>query len=146
SFADALNPPLPSAVQQLPVLPPRLSPNPIFTKYLASAALPSASPMGNSYESGICLFLAMKVSRRGETFDESNLGPRETLTVNGLKCIVDSWKEPVKFDYDLTTSPAKFIVISAGPDRKMTPNVPFAQMTAAIDRDNVRSDTTQMGQ
>lgn len=131
TFAEALNPTANGVA---------VAPDPVFVNALAkrgtdglplipyvAISLPPNTAIGNTYESSICLYLALSISRRGMVFDMGSFSDKEIsdqiVDDNGrkvtLKAIVDAWGEPVKLSYDLTVTPPRPIITSAGADRRM---------------------------
>lgn len=141
TFAEAVNPTANGV---------KIAPDPVFLRYLAKkdgsgnpifsggnyvpVDIPATTAIGNTYESSICLYLALSISRRGMVFDTGNFTEKEVIDVGGLKAIVDAWGEPVKFSYDLTVTPPRPIITSAGADRRM-----------GTVNDNIVSDQIQLG-
>ena len=67
--------------------------------------------------------MALDISRRGESFDVSNLSNTEVAEISGLRYLTDAWKEPLSFDHSiLNTSiePPVVTVSSGGPDNKLS--------------------------
>jgi prepilin-type N-terminal cleavage/methylation domain-containing protein len=58
-----------------------------------------AAGLPQSYESSVCLLLALSRSRGGSAFNQENLSSAELAGsgVNGLKMIVDAWGRPLTF-------------------------------------------------
>jgi prepilin-type N-terminal cleavage/methylation domain-containing protein len=122
TFNQALNP------------PGGLPPKQCF-KVLQGLAPPAPTANGNSYESGICLYLAMTVGRRGMEFDPGSLAPKEArdlagVGLPGVKGIFDGWDQPIQFN---NGNGMKFVIISAGADRRLG------------NGDDVSSETLRLG-
>jgi prepilin-type N-terminal cleavage/methylation domain-containing protein len=123
TFGEALAPP--------GGLPPR-------PYYLALQGVPPPPPTkyGNSFESGICLYIGMTVARRGMEFDPGSLAPKEARPVIGvdIKAFFDGWDEPLA--YERYVDPAgnmKFRIKSAGANHRFG------------DADDVNSDNLRLG-
>lgn len=105
--------------------PPLLGPKNEYVTALQGKSPPApndAAPRDNSYESSMCLYLALSFDRMGQSFDLSTLSPREVYTdpATGLKCLIDGWDEPLQFRayYDPTSRDMKYYIRSAGANRK----------------------------
>jgi prepilin-type N-terminal cleavage/methylation domain-containing protein len=81
----------------------------------------NTAPWANSYESSMCLYLALSFDRMGQTFDLSTLSPREVYTdpASGLKALMDGWDEPLQFVAftDATSGIINYYIRSAGANR-----------------------------
>jgi prepilin-type N-terminal cleavage/methylation domain-containing protein len=107
--------------------------------YQGLPAAPAPTAQGNSFESGILLYIALTVGRRGMNFDSGNLSPKEARPIPGAsgdtKALYDGWDQPIQFttSIDQVTGSLTFSIISAGADKKLgTP-------------DDVNSNTLRLG-
>jgi prepilin-type N-terminal cleavage/methylation domain-containing protein len=65
-------------------------------------ALNGATAPGQPYESAICLYLAINQGRRGQTFNNEDLGAGSVKSIQcgnaSLNYFVDAWGSPITFD------------------------------------------------
>jgi prepilin-type N-terminal cleavage/methylation domain-containing protein len=72
-----------------------LQPKPVYVRAVQGL---SPDPTRPTWESGVCLVMALSLARRGHTFPlEDAVGAGSIQTINGARCVVDSWGTPLAF-------------------------------------------------
>jgi prepilin-type N-terminal cleavage/methylation domain-containing protein len=109
NFTEALNPVVYTSAAGTCSLPP-------LTYYQTKLQGVPAMTSPPTWQSSVCLYLALLRSRRGEVSPiEESVGQNALQDMNGAKVIVDAWGTPISYTRGSgNTNPA---VLSAGPNR-----------------------------